>query len=319
MEKIIAPIARQEILKELNESTFLRNTSKAGNQIYVVNHLNSPNIVQEIGRLREVSFRAAGGGTGKSVDLDEYDLSKYPYDQLVIWDPEDQEFTAGYRLIKCKNAEQLPNGQLKSATAHLFKLSKKFLEDYLPHTLELGRSFVQPKYQRGAARKGLFALDNLWDGLATIMLLNPDMKYFFGKVTMYPDYNREARNILLAFLNARFPDTEDLVVPIEPLVQATDLQEYGALFKGLEYKEAQKLLAKELRERGETIPPLINSYMGLSSTMRVFGTAANLNFGRVEETGILLSFADIDPNRKNRYIETYEANKEFKGPLFVAP
>ncbi len=320
MEDIIAPVSRKEILKELTENTFLRNTSKGGNQLYVVNHLNAPNVVREIGRLREVAFRTAGGGTGKSIDLDDYDLSeRSPYDQLVVWDPEDQEITAGYRLIKCEDAERDENGQLLSATAHLFHLSDEFLNDYLPYTLELGRSFVQPKYQRGAARKGLFALDNLWDGLATIMLLNPVMKYFFGKVTMYPEYQREARNILLAFLNSRFPDPNNLVVPREPLVSAEELRQYAQRFEGLEYKEAHKLLVRELKDRGEAIPPLINSYMGLSPTMKTFGTAPNYEFGEVEETGILVRFEDIDPARKNRYMDTYEACKEFKGPLFVPP
>jgi hypothetical protein len=317
MEEIIAPVKRADLIREFNASTFLRHTSKAGNQLYLVNHFTAPNVVREIGRLREEAFRAAGGGTGKSLDLDHYDLSENPYSQLVVWDPEDQEISAGYRLIKCIEAGKDEQGQLISATAKLFKLSDNFTQNYLPYTLELGRSFVQPKYQRGAARKGLFALDNLWDGLATVMLLNPEMKYFLGKVTMYPDYNREARNILLAFLNSRFPDPDNLVVPREPLVSPKDLQQFAQRFENLEYKEAQKLLVKELKERGENIPPLINSYMGLSPTMKTFGTAANATFGMVEETGILLRFADIDPARKNRYMETYEANKEYKGPLYL--
>jgi hypothetical protein len=318
MEEIIAPVNRKEILKELTADTFLKNTSKAGNQLYLVNHKNAPNVVREIGRLRELAFRAAGGGTGKSIDLDDYDLSDHPYDQLVVWDPEDQEITAGYRLIKCADADKDDKGHLISATAHLFHLSDKFNEVYIPITLELGRSFVQPKYQRGAARKGLFALDNLWDGLATIVLINPHLKYFFGKVTMYPEYNKEARNILLAFLRKYFPDPEDLVVPRKPLVSAEKLETEAQRFSNLPYKEAHQLLVKELKERGENVPPLINSYMGLTPTMKTFGTAPNYEFGEVEETGILVKFADIDPSRKERYKEGFLEGKEFPGPLHVS-
>lgn len=317
MEDIIAPVDRNLIIEELTEDKFLRNTSKAGNQLYLVDHRDSPHITREIGRLRELAFRMAGGGTGKSMDIDQYDTSNHPYSQLIVWDPEDQEITAGYRLIKCSNAERDENGHLISATAHLFHISDNFTNNYLAKTLELGRSFVQPKYQRGAARKGLFALDNLWDGLATIMILNPELEYMFGKVTMYPRYNTQARNILLAFLNTYFPDKEDLLVPRQPLVSKAVLDKEAQRFGGMEYKDAHQLLVKELKDRGESIPPLINSYMNLSRTMKTFGTASNYEFGEVEETGILVTFKDINPARKQRYIDTLEESRIFKGPLHV--
>lgn len=318
MEDIIAPIARDKIIAELTEAVFLRTTSKANNQLYLVNHRNAPHVVQEVGRLREVSFRAAGGGTGKSVDLDAYDLAERPYNQLIVWDPEDREITAGYRLIKCGDAERAADGRILSATAKLFNLTDRFLDHYLPKTIELGRSFVQPKYQRGAARKGLFALDNLWDGLAAVMLLNDELEYMFGKVTMYPDYHREARNILLSFMHHFFPDHENLVLPHLPLITKAELAPFAERFQGMPYKQAHQQLMRELKERGEQIPPLINSYMGLSATMKVFGTAENSNFGRVEETGILVRFQDIDPARKARYEETFTSARHFPGPLALS-
>lgn len=319
MEDIIAEVPREALLAELNEDNFLRNTSKGRNQLYLVDHFQAPNIVREVGRLREVAFRTAGGGTGKSLDLDKYDLSDHPYQQLIVWDPEDREILAGYRLLDCTKGEKDENGHLMSATSKLFKLSDQFVGEYLPITLELGRSFVQPKYQRTAPRKGLFALDNLWDGLATVMLLNPHLKYMFGKVTMYPHFNREARNIILAFMRHFFPDPDQLVRPRVPYVSSEDLAPYYSLFEGLPYKEARKVLAAELKERGEGIPPLINSYMSLSSTMKSFGTAENKAFGTVEETGILINFQDVEPARKQRYLESYEACKEYHGPDFIPP
>lgn len=317
MEDIIPAIDREAIISELTEEHFLRHTSKGGNQIYVCDHRSAPNITREVGRLREVAFRTAGGGTGKSIDLDQYDLSEnHPYQQLIVWDAEDKEILAGYRLLKCAEGERDAEGKLKSATAKLFDLSDKMVQEFLPVTLELGRSFVQPKYQRGSQRKGLFALDNLWDGLASVMMDNPQLEYMFGKVTMYPHYNREARNMILAFLKFFFPDPDALVRPRVPLVSEEELSPHFSLFEGLSYKEARKILAQKVKEHGESIPPLINSYMSLSPTMRSFGTAQNEAFGTVEETGILLKFEDIDPARKERYLHTYEENAEYKGPLY---
>lgn len=315
MEKIIAPIDRDLIISELTEDVFLRHTNKLRNQLYLLNHHNAPNVMKEIGRLREEAFRLAGGGTGKSMDIDSYDTADKPFQQLIVWDPEDKEIIAGYRLIKCNEAERGNDGHIISATAHLFDLSQDFYKNYLPKTLELGRSFVQPKYQRGASKKGLFSMDNLWDGLGAYVLLNPDVKYLFGKVTMYPHFNREARNLILAFLADYFPDKESLVSPIEPLIKNGELEAYRETFSGLDYKEGYALLNKEVRSRGENIPPLINTYMNISGTMKTFGTSLNHEFGEVEETGILVTVDDIFPARKERHMETYERDKDYTGPL----
>ncbi len=314
-EKIIPAVDRALILSELTEETFLRHTNKLRNQLYLLNHHNSPNVMREIGRLREEAFRKAGGGTGKAADIDDYDTAEKPFQQLIVWDTEDQEIIAGYRIMKCADAARDEHGHLVSATAHLFNLSETFTKEYLPNTLELGRSFVQPRYQRGESKKGLFSMDNLWDGLGAYLVLHPDVKYLFGKVTMYPHYNREARNYILAFLEHYFPDEKNLVTPIEPLIDPAELQPYKKLFGDLEYKEGYTLLNKEVRGRGENIPPLINTYMNISATMKSFGTAANNSFGSVEETGILVTAADIFPARKERHMETYERDKDFTGPL----
>lgn len=315
MERIIDPVAPEAIIAELTEEKFLRHSTKATNQLYIVNYHNSPNILREIGRLREEAFRSAGGGTGKEADIDQYDIAEKPYDQLIVWDPEEREITAGYRLLDCNTAPRDAEGRVISATAKLFDLSNRFTGVFLPQTAELGRSFVQPKYQKGASRKGLFALDNLWDGLAAYMIERPHLKYMFGKVTMYPHYDRMARNMILAFLAARFPDPDQLLRPHEPIVSAAELQPYQAEFAALDYKEAYRKLNAAVKARGENIPPLINSYMGLSQTMRTFGTAENKAFGKVEETGILITYQDISEERKQRYLDTFAANKEFTGPL----
>lgn len=312
MKEIIEPIDKDLIKRELTRAVFVRHTNNGNNQIYLVNHHNAPHTVKEIGRLRELAFRAAGGGTGSSYDLDDNDTREYAYDQLIAWNPENEEIIAGYRLIRGRDVAINSKGEINLSTAHYFHFSQKFITDYLPYTIELGRSFVQPKYQPSKDnRKGLFSLDNLWDGLGAIVKRNPDIKYLFGKVTMYPHYNKSARDLLLYFMNHYFPDHERLVWPISPLGYHSDTSRYDNLFKGLEYKEGYKVLNGRIRDLGENIPPLINTYMNLSSTMKAFGTAVNDEFGEVEETGILITIDDIFQSKKERHISTYERDQDW--------
>ncbi len=299
MEAVIDPIDRSLILKELTPAKFIRVTRKGHNFIFEVTAQDSPYTMQEIGRLREISFRLAGGGTGKSADIDIYDTDPTaPYKQLIVWDPKDQEIIGGYRYICCTDLDIE-----KMATRELFDFSDKFIKDYLPHTIELGRSFIQPNYQStNLKRKSLYALDNLWDGLGALVVKYTNIKYFFGKVTMYTSYNSEARNTLLYFMHNYFPDKEQLVLPIKALDCNLGNPAYAQLFNGCDYKEEYKILQKELKAYGEHIPPLINSYMNLSTSMKMFGTSINKEFGEVEESGILVTIKDIYPEKIERYI-----------------
>lgn len=300
MNDIIVSDNIKAIELELNEHTFVRNTNKANNEIYIVNYHNSPNTVREIGRLRELTFSEAGGGTGKEIDIDDFDTSENCYDQLIVYDRDNQIISSGYRFIY--GAKVLNGGEIELSTKHYFNFSDEFIRDYLPFTIELGRSWVHPDYQAGKSRKGLFALDNLWDGLGAIMVNYPNMKYFFGKVTMYTSYNVEARNALLYFMNSYFPDNEKLVTAIHPIDMNADLSEIKALLEGKNFDDGLKALNGFLKEYGERIPPLINTYMKLSPTMKSFGTAINSEFGGVEETGILVTTADIYPEKTERHL-----------------
>ena len=304
LQDIIEPVSRDLIEQELNEERFIRDTNKAGNKIYVVNHHNSPNTMQEIGRLREVSFRAAGGGTGLSVDIDEADTSERCYEQLIVYSPEDREIVGGYRFITGERAKDPETGDFDLSTAHYFDFSDRMKSEYLPYSIELGRSWVQPNYQPSVnPRKGVFALMNIWDGLGSLVINYPEIKYLFGKVTMYTHYDKEARDILLSFMSHFFPNRPDLCAPKEELNAPYDSSLFDKLFdKELSYEDGFKLLNKLLKERGEYIPPLINIYMGLSETMITFGTAQNPDFGDVEETGILVTIADIHQSVKDRHI-----------------
>jgi hypothetical protein len=311
---IIERVDRKLILEELTKDKFVRKTNKGGNEIYIITHHDSPNIMLEIGRLREVSFRLAGGGTGKEVDIDKYDTQPNPYRQLLVWDPDAQEILGGYRYMLGADIPRDEKGDLLIATQRLFYFSDKFKDEYLPHTIELGRSFVQPDYQTSkAGAKSLFALDNLWDGLGGLCVGHPEIQYFFGKVTMYPHYDSYARDLILSFMAKYFPDNEDLVHPWKPLIPSIGKNEIESVFNTGNYKDDYKTLNSEVRKRNLNVPPLVSAYMSLSPTMRTFGTAVNDVFGDVEETGIMITIADIFDDKKKRYIESFIQNENASG------
>lgn len=305
MKEIIEKTDRKLIKAELTPERFLRPTNKAGNEIYVVTYHNAPNIMREIGRLREISFRTAGGGTGKELDVDQYDIQESPYKQLILWNPEEEEIIGGYRY---QFGSEIPviDGKLMIATARLFDFSNEFLTDYLPYTIELGRSFIQPEYQSSkVGAKALFALDNLWDGLGALSVMNPEIKYFFGKVTMYSDFHTKARDYILAFLKKFFPDNDGLVWPFNPLEISIDKEIIDETFTESDFKSNYKKLNKIVRSFGANIPPLVSAYINLSPTLRSFGTSVNDVFGNVEETGILVTLADLFEEKKVRYMESF--------------
>ena len=308
MEDVIAPIDKEILKSELTQERRLRFTNKSHNEIYVVTAHNAPNVMKEIGRLREIAFRAAGGGTGKSKDIDEYDIMPNPYKQLIVWNPEAEEILGGYRYLFGDEVGYDEHGKPVLATAHMFDFSEKFLKEYLPYTVELGRSFVTLEYQSSrAGSKGLFALDNLWDGLGALTVINPSMKYFFGKMTMYPSYHRQGRDMILYFLNKHFHDADALITPARPLELETDPALLEKMFCCESFKDDYRILNTEVRKLGYNIPPLVNAYMGLSPTMRMFGTAINYGFGDVEETGILIAVDEILEQKRVRHIESFVA------------
>jgi hypothetical protein len=307
LDYIAKPVPLDIIKSELTKERFVRITNKGNNEIYIINHHNSPNVMKEVGRLREVTFASAGGGTGKSLDIDQFDTDDICYEQLIVWAPEAQEIIGGYRFIDC--AKIVGTDPLALSTRSYFSYSEKFINEYLPTTVELGRSWVQPNFQpRAGSRRGIFALDNLWDGLGAIVVDTPHIQYYSGKVTLYTNYNTEARDALMYFMDNFFEDKENLIVPINSQGITTDIEDFKTTIEGLDYKQAHKVLNGYVRERGENIPPLINSYMSLSPTMKTFGTAMNPDFGDVEETMILVRIADIYDEKKARHVDTYIKN-----------
>lgn len=307
-EEIIQPISRELLKKELTPERLMRTTNKSHNEIYVVTAQEAPNVMLEIGRLREQAFRTAGGGTGKSVDIDEFDTMDNGCKQLIVWNPEAEELIGGYRYLIGKDWKVDEHGQPVLATSHMFHFSETFMRDYAPYTVELGRSFVSLEYQNVRRNtKSIFALDNLWDGLGALTVLHPELKYFFGKVTMYPSYIRRGRDMILYFLQKHFGDKENLIVPMKPLKIETPEAELAKIFCEDNFRDDYRVLNREIRQLGFNIPPLVNAYMNLSPTMKLFGTAINYGFGDVEETGILIAIDEILEEKRIRHIDSFIA------------
>ena len=309
---IIPPVDRELIKKELKQKHFLRKTNRGNKEIYITTAHLSPNIMREIGRLREISFRDSGGGTGLDCDIDDFDTRDENYFlQLIVWNPTDRAIVGGYRFLLCDKLPLDENGQVDTPTSELFLYSERFVKDYLPYTLELGRSFVQPAYQPSKhLSKGLYSLDNLWDGLGSLIDIYPEAKYYFGKVTMYPQLERTSRDMILYFMKKHFPDKEKLVSPRPELDLPilTETAQLEAVFTADNYRDDYKILVRSVRERGAAVPPLVSAYMNLSPTLRSFGTALNPGFGSVEETGLLLTIGDMFEEKAQRHL-VYDKNE----------
>ena len=318
MQPIIPPVEKALLRAELTPDRRLRTTNKAGNEIYIITYQQAPNVMREIGRLREIAFRADGGGTGMELDWDEFDTCEHPYYQLIVWDPEEEQILGGYRFLPGEEIRFDAQGQPILATSHMFYFSEEFKQTFLRDTVELGRSFVTLEYQSTRAlTKGIFALDNLWDGLGALTVVIPGLKYFFGKMTMYPSFNRQARDMILYFLHKHFGDPDHLVTPMTPIEIETPEETLRELFVCDDFKSDYRILNSEVRKRGFNIPPLVNAYMGLSPTMRVFGTAVNHEFGDVEETGILIAVDEILEQKRMRHIDSFASKHPDSLNLFT--
>ena len=310
--EIIPPVEKALLKAELTPEKRLRSTNKSSNEIYIVTAHDSPHVMQEIGRLREIAFSYYGGGTGKEVDIDEFDTMENAYRQLIVWSPEEEQILGGYRFLCGSDVRFDAQGKPILATAHLFDFSERFIKEILPYTVELGRSFVSLDYQSTRSQtKGIFILDNLWDGLGALSVIDPKLRYYFGTVSMYNTYHKGARDLILYFLTHLFPDPDQLIRPIKPLRTQVDEDRMRTIFHYDNFKDNYKALNQEVRKLGFNVPPLVNAYMCLSPKMRVFGTAINHEFGEVEETGILIAIDEILEEKKKRHVESY-LQEEYK-------
>ena len=306
MKKIIPPVDRALLKAELTEKRHLRQTNRANNELFVVGP-ECPNVLREIGRLREIAFRNDGGGTGEPLDIDKFDTDPaYGYRQLVLWDSEAEEIIGGYRFCLCDEAVFDRFGQPLLTSSHMFEFSKRFLRDYLPYTIELGRSFVSVEYQSSKnGSKSLYALDNLFDGVFALgVLYKKRAKYFFGKMTIYPHYPVEAREMVMYFLNKYFGRGGRLI-RIRKKVRVRNPRRFHKLFPHNNFKEDYKVLKAEVSKLGVNIPPLVNTYMNMSPSLIYLGTGINDEFANVYDSGMLVDFKDIYPEKMERHVNSF--------------
>ncbi len=306
-KEVIPPVDRSLLKKELTEIRFVRPTNKGKNEIYIVTAHDSPNVMREIGRLRELSFRSWGGGTGNELDLDDFDFLKKPFKQLIVWDPQAEEIVGGYRFLSGRDVELLPDGQPNFVMSHLFTFSDRFMKDFMPFCIELGRAFVQPDYQTAKMGvKSLFALDNLWDGLGALIHTEKKSKYFVGKVNIYNTYPQLARELLYEYMFLHCPDPDNLIYPKIPVAVSEESKKIAQVV--LTEKNAEgnyKALQKTIRHIGTTVPPMFNAYIGLTDTLRMFGSMIDPDFGGTYESAIMLTMDDLTESKRQRYIEPY--------------
>ena len=300
MQAIIPAVDRDLLEKEL-EGHLLRPSNKADNLIYDITAHECPSVMREIARLREISYRDGGGATGREMDIDEMDTMPKPYHQLIVWDPENRQIIGGYRYLFGSEAE-IRDGQPFITSAHLFHYSERFIREYLPKTIEFGRAFVQPMYQKHEMGvKALFALDNIWDGIGAIMHDHPQLRYMIGKVTIYPDYNTTARELIYAYLNRFHRGEEGLFAPYNPMPLPT----INEPFVGSDPQENYHILQHAVREQGAVIPPMFSAYLNITNDLQFFGNAINDELANVYETGIMVDLNTVYPEKKERYITPY--------------
>ena len=301
MKQIIPPVDTSLLLSEL-DGHLLRPSNKAGNMIYDITAHECPNVMREIARLREISYRDGGGATGQEMDIDEMDIMHRPYHQLIVWDPDNQHIIGGYRYLFGHEAE-IRDGQPFITSAHLFHYSEEYIRDYLPCSIEFGRAFVQPIYQkREMGAKALFALDNIWDGIGALVYNHPEIRYMFGKVTIYPDYNPTARKLIYAYLDIYHHGREGLMTPYKPLpVEPLE----NNPFQGDDKQENYHILQRTVREQGTVIPPMFSAYLNLTNDLRFYGNTINDELANVYETGISVDLNTVYEEKKQRYITPY--------------
>jgi hypothetical protein len=322
MKTIIDPVPVELIKSELTKSKKLEDTNKGHNELYIVTWQDSPNVVTEIGRLRELAFRNAGGSTGNAIDLDEYDKMEKPYKQLIVWDPDNEAIIGGYRFLLGSDATFDEHGQPVLASAHQFRFSQKFINEYLPHVIELGRNFVAPEYQSSKnGAKSIFALDNLWDGLVAIIMKYPNLLYFFGKITLYPSYDHITRDLIYHFLWKHFGDQEELVRPWEDQAIMPDSNPdlMNLIVHKEDLTEDYKLLKAAAKMRGVNVPPNMTAYISITSQMLMFGTAVNRLMHNIEDTSVLIPFDSIYHEKKRRHIGAYLRFSRSKKQKDVTP
>lgn len=289
-EKTIAhPQDRRLLKQELREAELLGETGD-GKKIYLFDYRSDSAVMAEIGRLREIAFRCVGEGTGQRRDLDRHDRH---YRHLILWDEEDLEIAGAYRLGE---ASSMPPDQLYSAS--LFRYSEA-MAPCLAQGIELGRSFVQPRYW------GRRSLDYLWYGIGAYLRRHPEVRYLFGPVSLSNSYPKRARDLLVWFYRHYFPDAEGLARANNPYPLEADLErELSSLFVGDDYSADFARLREQLEYLGVSVPTLYKQYSELCEPggVRFADFGVDADFGFCIDGLVVVDIHRVKARKRQRYI-----------------
>lgn len=268
-------------------------TSRDGKKVYLYEHKNTGCIMREIGRLREESFRFVGEGTGERRDVDCFDKS---YVHILLWDDSAFELIGAYRLLPTENIlNKVDLGQLYSAT--LFDYTKAIMP-FLPQGLELGRSFIQPKYW------GSRSLEYLWQGIMVYITEHTACRYLFGTVSMSNSYSKAAQEMLIYYYQAFYGNTNPIAKAKLPFViPGQRYQELEALFEGHDAQSGFNLLKAQLNHMGFSVPTLFKQYTKLCSDdgVSVYNFNIDPNFNNCVDALLILDLNKLTEKNKRRF------------------
>jgi len=300
-----APIApaedRIQLQKTIEQSPHLGSTPD-GKEIYLYTYSKEQEIVlNEIGRLREVAFRAVGEGTGTARDIDNFDLY---YTQLILWDKTDLEIVGAYRF--CDTKSVIKEKGIELIYTHTLFDYDEGMNPYLEKGIELGRSFVQPKYWRKRS------LDYLWFGIGAYLAKNPDIRYLFGPVTISNSIPSQAKDLLIYFYRLYFGSQENFARSKRPFqLTVQQKNEFAQYFSGDDYKKDLKQMKSMLSNFGSSIPTLYKQYTELCEP----GGVIFLDFGVDPDFSdcidglVMVDISKIKPRKAERYIYSHQKQR----------
>lgn len=294
-QKCIAhPEDVQKLRKELGECELLGETGD-GKKIYLVDYAKDSAIMRELGRLREYTFRKVGEGTGKKRDLDHYDVY---YRHLVLWDEDELEIVGAYRIGESDAIMEMDAKENALYTASLFEFREGF-RPYLKDSIELGRSFVQPKYW------GSRALDYLWFGIGAYIKTRPNLKYMFGPVSLSASYPKMARNLLIFFYKHYFGCDKEIVVSKNRYIMTKkEIDECREIFCCDNYIEDFKRLKQNLMHMNQSVPTLYRQYSELCEEggVKFLDFGEDRDFENCIDGFLLLDVTKIKESKRKRYM-----------------
>jgi putative hemolysin len=292
-ESIAHPENAQQIRKELQGCELLGETSD-NKKIYLYHYQSNAAIMREIGRLRELSFRAVGEGTSSYRDIDAYDRN---YMHLVLWDDNDLEIAGAYRF--CDTSMALSTHGIDGIyTSSLFSFNDE-MSSYFYRGLEVGRSFVQPKYW------GKRSLDYLWFGIGALLKNNPQYRYLFGPVSISNQYSTEAKNLLVYFYRSYFGCSSKPAAALNPyVIPDAEVKKLRLLFSGKDYKQDFQRLKSQLADRGYAVPTLYKQYADLCEPGGVYFSDFNVDpdFADCVDGFVIVDTEMAKASKRKRYL-----------------